>query len=246
MKQDSYLFYGDEKESYISAKETFAELNKFLPQINSVIDVGCGMAAFSRIFQETGVKNITLVDHPSINIKKCLVKENFQFIPCDLDKALPSSLKSDVVICTEVLEHINFKRSVEVLDFIVSCADIIIFSAAIPKQGGTGHINEQHHEFWINKFKERGFDYADLFKGNIIKNEKIFFYLRQNLFIFFKNQPQNSPLINAKWLGDDFAVVSRYILKSEDGFGKLFKKLPKAFKSSLLFWYGHLTSGTNK
>lgn len=240
MKQENYLFYGSEAKSYISAKEVVGELNKLLPKINSLIDLGCGMAAFAKIFQENGVKEITLIDHPSLDVSNCLIKDNFQFIPCDLDNYLPLQLKADLVICTEVLEHINLKRSIEILDYIVSCTDIVIFSAAIPKQGGTGHINEQHHKFWIDKFKERGFEYTDSFKAHIIKNKKIHFYLRQNLFIFFRNQAQHSPLKNAKWIDEDFEIVNISVLEREYGFMKLLKMLPKAFKSSALFWLRRL------
>lgn len=241
MKQESYLFYGDENESYISASEAFAEIKKFLPEINSVVDIGCGMAAFSKIFQENGVKEITLVDHPSINIEKCLVKEGYHFVPCDFDKHHPPKITSDLVICTEVLEHINLKRSVELFDYIISCADIFIFSAAIPKQGGTGHINERYHDLWIRKFREKGYDYADLFKANIIKNEKNFFFKVKPV-CFFQEPSRKFSLNKRKMDGKDFAVVKVSILKNEYGFMKLFKMLPRAFKSSIAFWYHHLTA----
>jgi len=35
--------------------------------------------------------------------------------------------------------------------------DNVLFSAAIPNQGGTGHINEQWQEYWAEKFYANGF-----------------------------------------------------------------------------------------
>lgn len=233
MKQKDYLFYSEDERVYESAKRIYEVISPYLPKINSVVDIGCGMAAFSKVFQESGVEKVTLIDHPNFKASNCLVKQEFQFIPCNLDKEIPENLSADLLICTEVLEHITKKRSLQVLDFITSCSDIIIFSAAIPRQGGLGHINEQRHEFWIKEFKKREFDYADLFKTKIINDESIFYWLRQNIFIFFKNQPANSPLKNAKWLGENFEIVSDYILTKKYGFSELVKLLPKAFYHSI-------------
>ena len=96
MKQNEYLFYGTDN-TLLSAKLIYGEIKKFLPRINSIIDVGCGMAAFAKAFQEDGVETVTLVDHPSFDASKCLVKNNFRFVPCDLDKELPAPLQADLL-----------------------------------------------------------------------------------------------------------------------------------------------------
>lgn len=232
MKQEEYLFYHTD-ETYASANIITKELIGYLPEINSVVDIGCGMAAFAKAFQQAGVHEITLVDHPSLDISKCLVKENFRFVPCDLDNNMPNPIKADLAICTEVLEHINTKRSLKILDFITECADIVIFSAAVPRQGGLGHINEQRHKFWITEFKKRGFDYSDAFKSKISADNKILYWLTQNLFIFFRNQNENSQLLNRKLFGDNFEIVHQYILNREYGFLEVVKMLPKTFYNSL-------------
>jgi hypothetical protein len=40
-------------------------------------------------------------------------------------------------------------------------SQVIIFTAAPPGQGGTNHVNEQPPSYWISKFQERGFKYAE-------------------------------------------------------------------------------------
>ena len=121
------------------------------------------------------------------------------------------------------------------LDYITECSDIIIFSAAIPYQGGNGHINEQRHNYWIEEFAKRNFDYCDSFKSNLIWNEAIFYWLRQNLFIFFKNQPSDSPLKNSKWIAKDFEIVHVNILNHGFGLKEWLKIMPGAIRNSISF-----------
>jgi 2-polyprenyl-3-methyl-5-hydroxy-6-metoxy-1,4-benzoquinol methylase len=231
MTQENYLFYHTDN-IYSSAKSIYGELKKFLPPINSLADIGCGMAAFAKVFQEDGIDEIILIDHPSIDVTKCLVKEKFKFIACDLDKETPPPFKVDVIICTEVLEHVSSQRSLELLDFITSSSSIVIFSAAIPRQEGLGHINEKRHGFWIEEFKKRGFAYSDAFKAGIIQDQTILFWLRQNLFIFYKRDELESRFKNQKFVGDDFEVVSKYVLNKRYSFKEVVKMMPKAFTYS--------------
>ncbi len=232
MKQKEYLFYGTDQ-TLSSTRIIVKVINKYLPKINSVIDLGCGMAAFAKAFQENGSNEITIIDHPKLDVSKCVVKDNYTFTPCDLDIAIPVVQKVDLLICTEVLEHIGYNRSLKVLDYIVSCSDIILFSAAIPRQGGLGHINEQRHNFWISEFRKRGFQNFDLFKLDLINNTEVLYWLRQNLFIFHRNQPVDSILNTMPILGNEFELVSSYVLNKEYGISEILKKIPSSLYRSI-------------
>jgi hypothetical protein len=59
-------------------------------------------------------------------------------------------------LCLEVLEHIDDSFWKEVLTNITNHSDIVIFSAALPGQGGTGHINCRPRIDWIRRFHELG------------------------------------------------------------------------------------------
>jgi hypothetical protein len=37
----------------------------------------------------------------------------------------------------------------------------VIFSAATPGQGGSDHVNEQPHSYWIEKFSARGYSHDE-------------------------------------------------------------------------------------
>lgn len=59
-------------------------------------------------------------------------------------------------LCLEVLEHIEDSHWRPVLENITKLSDIIIFSAARPGQGGTGHINCRPKIDWIRRFSSLG------------------------------------------------------------------------------------------
>lgn len=59
-------------------------------------------------------------------------------------------------LCLEVLEHIEDKYWKQVLQNMTNACDRIIFSAAVPGQGGVGHINCRPKIDWIKRFHELG------------------------------------------------------------------------------------------
>jgi hypothetical protein len=78
-------------------------------------------------------------------------------ILADLTNPLDRVKKDNTVgICLEVLEHISEDDWKPVLQNISNLCDVIIFSAAVPGQGGTGHINCRWKIDWIRRFNKLG------------------------------------------------------------------------------------------
>jgi hypothetical protein len=70
----------------------------------------------------------------------------------------------DLGICLEVLEHIPERDAETVIENITDgVKQWLIFSAAIPGQGGDGHINCKDKPYWIRLLEHRGFivDYVE-------------------------------------------------------------------------------------
>jgi SAM-dependent methyltransferase len=116
-----------------------------------VIDVGCGPGIYLLPFIERGAKVLGIdacLDGGKVLPEGCFqrVDLRFPFVPEE---------KFNLAICLEVGEHLERHWSERLVDTLSDCADIIVFSAAVPGQGGTYHVNEQPHEFWLEMFKER-------------------------------------------------------------------------------------------
>jgi len=62
-----------------------------------------------------------------------------------------------LAICLEVAEHIDPYEADYVVEKLTELAPTIIFSAAVPGQGGHGHINCQPKEYWEHKFGKLNF-----------------------------------------------------------------------------------------
>jgi hypothetical protein len=77
----------------------------------------------------------------------------------ETDLTLPLSLEKQpntLGLCLEVLEHIEDTHWKEVLTNLTKTCNTLIFSAALPGQGGTGHINCRPRIDWIRRFHELG------------------------------------------------------------------------------------------
>jgi hypothetical protein len=57
-----------------------------------------------------------------------------------------------VAYCFEVAEHVLAEFADALVSLLAKTAPIVVFTAAPPGQGGSGHVNEQPADYWIAKF----------------------------------------------------------------------------------------------
>lgn len=107
-----------------------------------------------------------------------------KFERLDLTKPFDKAERYDLAMCLEVIEHISGPDGDKLIDIITSSAPLVLFSAAIPGQWGTHHVNEQYPSYWIRKFQKRGFDCFDIIRPKFWSNLEIPYWYRQNLLIF--------------------------------------------------------------
>ena len=86
----------------------------------------------------------------------------------DLENNIQIESKFDLAITLEVAEHLSEIRADSFIDDLCALSDLILFSAAIPDQGGRHHINEQWQSYWEPKrFKQRGYHVYDIVRWKI-------------------------------------------------------------------------------
>jgi 2-polyprenyl-3-methyl-5-hydroxy-6-metoxy-1,4-benzoquinol methylase len=148
----------------------------------SILDVGCGHGTWLKKWSSY-VPDIFGVDGKWVEEKNLEIpSENFMKI--DLEKSFDLKKKFDLVTCLEVAEHVTVDSKDLFINSLVTHSDIILFSAAIPEQGGDNHYNEQWPSYWVEEFKKRDYVYLDPFRHLIWKNENIRYYYRQNIILF--------------------------------------------------------------
>ena len=159
----------------------------------SVLDVGCGIGTWLNVFQEYPRLDILGLDGEYVN--RDLLAKNIpldSFKSFDLSKGFDLNKKFDLAVCLEVAEHLPITSSDLLVDSLCRHSDKVVFSAAIPNQGGQNHLNEQWPSYWINKFKRNGFEVYDLIRPRIWNNPQVDIWYKQNLLIFSKNKIQNA------------------------------------------------------
>lgn len=148
----------------------------------SVLDVGCGIGTWLKVFEEFGIHDYVGVDGVYVN-RDLLKIPTSKFIETDLTSNWAIPRKFDLVLCLEVAEHLPEAFANKFVDLLTTYSDTIIFSAAIPGQGGQNHLNEQWPSYWQKKFAKHGFYFHDVIRPLIWDNKKVDWWYRQNIFL---------------------------------------------------------------
>ncbi|MDR1673431.1 MAG: class I SAM-dependent methyltransferase [Bacteroidales bacterium] len=149
-----------------------------------VVDFGCGLGTWLKVFKDYGTSEVLGLDGKWVD-KKLLLKYICEEEFCNVDMEQPIKIDTtyDLVVSLEVAEHIS-KASADIfVQSLVNAGKVILFSAAIPGQGGFNHVNEQWPEYWIEKFGKHGYIFHDIIRGRIWDNPNVDRHYRQNIFI---------------------------------------------------------------
>ena len=154
----------------------------------SVIDIGCGTGTWLSVAQEVfGTQDILGLDGGYVNLDDLMIRRD-SFVATDLRRGFDAGRRYDLAICLEVAEHLPEKSGDLLVDSLVNASDFILFSAALPGQGGHLHINEQPFEYWIGKFEQRGYGFYDLIRPLVWQDAEVDWWYRQNVFCVVKDE----------------------------------------------------------
>jgi hypothetical protein len=151
----------------------------------SVIDVGCGEGIWAAVFEAEGVPAVG-VDGAYVRPERRLVD---RYVAWDLREPLPALGRYDLAVCLEVAEHLPAASAGTLVADLAGLADRILFSAAVPGQGGTDHINEQPHDYWIERFVRAGFRADVAWREQFAADEDVAWWYRQNMIVFERRRP---------------------------------------------------------
>jgi SAM-dependent methyltransferase len=203
-----------------------------------VVDVGCGLGAWLAVFQVCGVDDIWGVDGDYID-RKALQIPRERFLPCDLKEPLRMDEKFDLVLSLEVAEHIPSQCAETFVNSLINLGPVILFSAAIPFQGGVNHVNEQWPEYWAKKFQERGYIAIDCIRKKIWKNEKVEWWYAQNILVFARNDClEDHPALKKEYensYSSQLSIVHPYLyeMKNLSAGKKMKSKMKQGLKNIL-------------
>jgi SAM-dependent methyltransferase len=152
-------------------------------QPRSVIDLGCGTGSWLAEFKRQGVADVVGVDGPHIPANQLEIHAR-EFVAADFSEPLRLRRNFDLALSLEVAEHLNPAQSDEFIDTLTRLAPVVLFSAAIPYQGGEHHVNEQWPAYWVERFAARGFIALDPFRRWLWARSDVDWWYAQNLLLF--------------------------------------------------------------
>ena len=189
MKKTNYsaAFYNKIENWSTNAANEIVPLVMNLVSPESVVDIGCGDGTWLSIFSKNGVEDILGIDGSYVTENILKIPLNC-FFPWDLNLELPLEKKFDLAICLEVAEHLLPSSSRTIVKSLIKLSDIVLFSSAIPLQGGNGHLNEQWPNYWKSLFSDFGYVSISSIKTKLWNNPQIEYFYKQNVYIFCKPQ----------------------------------------------------------
>jgi hypothetical protein len=178
-------FFDDQVDgSLSSARAVIPLLLKLLP-VRSVVDFGCGRGTWLKVCLENGVETALGLDGDYVRRDKLLIDPGL-FRSVDLRRPIELERRFDLALCLEVGEHLPSRSGPLLVESLAKAAPVVVFSAALPGQGGTDHINEQWPAYWQQLFERQGMRKYDVLRPLIWNRPEIEAWYRQNLYIFTK------------------------------------------------------------
>ena len=150
---------------------------------SSVLDVGCGIGTWLKALQARDVVEVRGIDGPWLDRSEVACDPALVEVR-DLEAGFDLGRQFDLVICLEVAEHLSAAAAERFVASLTRHAPGVLFSAAIPFQGGHHHVNEQFLSYWVTLFAKHGYHPLDLFRGRIWNDEHVLWWLRQNIVLF--------------------------------------------------------------
>jgi hypothetical protein len=144
-----------------------------------VVDVGGGEGWWARAFATAGCRHVLAID----DAVEPGERDGVEFMQADLAD-VAGLAAYDLAICLEVAEHLQPKVGDQLVAELAATAPIVVFSAAIPAQGGHMHVNEQWPGYWADRFAAVGLACSDSLRWRIWDDDQVEVWYRQNLLVF--------------------------------------------------------------
>ncbi len=190
-KQKEYdqAFYEKNTENLYSSAETIISIIKSYYSPASVIDVGCGLGAWLKAWSENGVQDFLGLDGTSVPPSAYLIpQENFRCVNFE-EWEQNITRTFDLAMSLEVAEHLSADASDGFVKNLTTLSDIILFSAAVPYQGGRHHVNCQPLDYWAKKFIVLGYECFDIIRPKLLQqHQKVQPWYVQNTLLFVKKR----------------------------------------------------------
>lgn len=169
-----------------SAQRVLAALHQVVP-FASMVDFGCGTGRWLAAARGLGATDLLGLEGEWL-IDDLIVDPTIPIMRRDLEKPVSLDRRFDLAISLEVAEHLSPARAGSFVSDICRAADVVLFGAAIPHQGGAHHVNEQWQSYWARLFAENDYLTFDFLRDQIWPVAAIRLWYKQNTLLYVRRQ----------------------------------------------------------
>jgi hypothetical protein len=138
------------------------------------------------VFKDHGIGECVGIDGDYIHTDQLEISPD-EFKSFALDTPLKLDRTFDLVVSLEVAEHLPAESARTFIASLTDLGPVVLFSAAIPLQGGTNHVNEQWPCYWAQLFQERNYLVIDCLRKRIWNNANVDPWYAQNILLFVRH-----------------------------------------------------------
>ena len=176
-------YYMAKQESWsASAAAIVPALLRWFPA-QSVLDIGCGTGNLLATFGRYGVTERLGVDGAQVP-RDLMQLAPEQFRAADVATLDDVGRHFDIACSLEYAEHLPPARAQALVALLAAAAPVVLFSAAVPGQGGLGHVNEQRQSYWAGLFAAHGRVAVDCIRPAIHAAVGAEWYYAQNTLVY--------------------------------------------------------------
>jgi SAM-dependent methyltransferase len=179
----SRRFYATRQSGSAASAEVVVPLLMAEFPVRSVVDVGCGIGLWLEAFVRRGVADHLGIDGDYV-ARDMLHIAAERFRAEDLTALATLGRRFDVACSLEVAEHLPARCADRFVGLLADAAPVVLFSAAVPHQGGTGHVNEQWQAYWSTLFAKRGYVALDFIRPAVEGDLRVDWWYRQNVIVY--------------------------------------------------------------
>ena len=174
----------------MSAQQIIPRVLEMFPEISSVVDFGCGTGAWLSVFKQCGIDSVKGIDGGASDNKSRLIGAS-EYQHANFISDTLTDVRADLAMSLEVAEHFDEQYAHGFVKNLCNASDLILFSAAIPEQGGINHVNERWPSYWQDIFSAHNYQLYDVIRSHIWLDERIEWWYRQNIFVIVNRSNQD-------------------------------------------------------
>src|ERR1700730_3858057 len=150
------VFFAEQRSGSLRSAKVVVPIVTQLIRPKTVVDVGCGCGTWLSVFKDQGTSRILGLDGDYVDTSSLLIPRDC-FRAVDLNRPVDLDEKFDLTVCLEVAEHLPKASAEPLIRSLCHLAPVVLFSAAVPMQAGTHHVNEQWPDYWKALFAIYGY-----------------------------------------------------------------------------------------